>query len=312
MENVLKVIFCLFLLTSNCQKNNREFKEGSVITRDGIQLYYCIIGTGADTVIVPAAVLLKNDFKRLSPGRTLIFYDSRNRGLSQAVADSVQLGIEFELSDLRSICQHFKIKNTSLIGWSYLGAVVALYATNYPEQINRIIQIAPIPPRKNPYWQQYETIYKERLDSAGFAGSQRMRNIIKENTTSLTYDRICSRISAHAMFAKPENFDLFNRDFMELENESWENSNFTLSQIHASLEDWDWREKMSNLLMPVLVIQGEQDPLPMASASEWARILPDAHLVKIPSAGHLPFVERPDIFYPAVEQFLNGEWPDGS
>ncbi len=35
-----------------------------------------------------------------------------------------------------------------------------------------------------------------------------------------------------------------------------------------------------------------------------------ARLLKIPDSGHLPFVEQPDIFYPAVEQFLNGEWPE--
>ncbi len=63
--------------------------------------------------------------------------------------------------------------------------------------------------------------------------------------------------------------------------------------------------------MPVLTIQGEQDAIPMNSAQEWVEILPNARLFKIPDSGHLPFIEQPDIFYPAVEQFLNGQWPEG-
>jgi hypothetical protein len=32
----------------------------------------------------------------------------------------------------------------------------------------------------------------------------------------------------------------------------------------------------------------------------------------IPEAGHLPFVEKPDLFFPAVDAFLKGNWPDGA
>jgi hypothetical protein len=56
-----------------------------------------------------------------------------------------------------------------------------------------------------------------------------------------------------------------------------------------------------------LGMPGKQNPLPMNSAKEWVKILPNACLLRIPRFGHLPFVEQPDIFYPAVEQFLNGE-----
>ena len=60
-----------------------------------------------------------------------------------------------------------------------------------------------------------------------------------------------------------------------------------------------------------LGMPGKPDPLPMNSAKEWVEILPNARLLKIPNSGHLPFVEQPDIFYPAVEKFLNGELPEG-
>jgi hypothetical protein len=32
-------------------------------------------------------------------------------------------------------------------------------------------------------------------------------------------------------------------------------------------------------------------------------------LLVIEQSGHFPFVERPDVFFPAATAFLKGEWP---
>ena len=55
-----------------------------------------------------------------------------------------------------------------------------------------------------------------------------------------------------------------------------------------------------------------QDSLPMEGSRLWASYMPNARLMAIPEAGHLPFVEQPDTFYPAVDIFLKGEWPEKS
>jgi pimeloyl-ACP methyl ester carboxylesterase len=32
----------------------------------------------------------------------------------------------------------------------------------------------------------------------------------------------------------------------------------------------------------------------------------------IDNVGHFPHVEKPDIYFPAVEKFLSGGWPEGA
>jgi len=219
--------------------------------------------------------------------------------------------MQFELSDLENVRQHFELKQMSLIGWSYLGALVALYAAEHPKQVNRVVQIGPIPPRKHPYWQQFLTVYAARTDSAGLGCLQGMQDEIEGLATKEIYRTMYNRLQMAAMMANPKAIDRIQNDYLNLANEAPENIKFVMSKIYESLGDWDWRDDMSNLLMPVLTIQGEQDPLPMAGAEEWVEILPNARLLKISDSGHLPFVEQPEIFYPAVEQFLNGEWPEG-
>ena len=39
-----------------------------------------------------------------------------------------------------------------------------------------------------------------------------------------------------------------------------------------------------------------------------ARAMPNARLLVIKGAGHIPQIEQPDIFFDAVETFLKGGW----
>ena len=61
-----------------------------------------------------------------------------------------------------------------------------------------------------------------------------------------------------------------------------------------------------------MTIHGDYDAIPLESAMEWASLLPNGRLMIISNAGHLPWFERPGIFYSAVDIFLDGEWPESA
>src|SRR5262249_26580117 len=123
-----------------------RFSE-SYVPVEGLRLYARIVANGPDTVIIPASMYLFRDFARLAEGRTVIFYDPRGRGASDAVLDPSRLGIAYEIADLEAVRAHFDVPRVSLVGWSYMGAVVALYAAKYPQHVERVVQIAPGAPR---------------------------------------------------------------------------------------------------------------------------------------------------------------------
>lgn len=63
--------------------------------------------------------------------------------------------------------------------------------------------------------------------------------------------------------------------------------------------------------VPALVLHGAQDQLiPVVEAELLAGSLPDAELVVIPGAGHLPNLEQPDVFNDAVRVFLERYYED--
>ena len=63
---------------------------------------------------------------------------------------------------------------------------------------------------------------------------------------------------------------------------------------------------------PALVIHGAEDLIPVGASREWTATLPDAQLLIIPGSGHFPHLETPDLYFSAVDRFLNGEWPEGT
>jgi pimeloyl-ACP methyl ester carboxylesterase len=80
-----------------------------------------------------------------------------------------------------------------------------------------------------------------------------------------------------------------------------------------SIGGFDWSDSLARVgQVPRLVIHGARDNTPLAGNREWVAHQPNARLLVVEGAGHWPHYERPDVTLPAIEQFLEGEWPAGS
>lgn len=72
------------------------------------------------------------------------------------------------------------------------------------------------------------------------------------------------------------------------------------------IPDRGLRRRLPLITAPTLVVQGAADGLvPPAYAEEFGRLIPNARVVRIEGAGHLPMVEREGEFLRIVEGFLS-------
>jgi 3-oxoadipate enol-lactonase len=59
---------------------------------------------------------------------------------------------------------------------------------------------------------------------------------------------------------------------------------------------------------PALILTGEQDrALPPWQQRKLVDILPNSRQIMIPECGHLTYLERPDLFWPAVKRFMHSK-----
>src|SRR5690606_23227681 len=73
----------------------------------------------------------------------------------------------------------------------------------------------------------------------------------------------------------------------------------------------DRLERLRELMMPTLVVVGEQDRPFLAASRRMADRIADPRLAGIPDGGHSPQLEAPDAWWRAVSTFLAQHHPVG-
>jgi proline iminopeptidase len=239
----------------------------------------------------------------------LVLYDQRDRGHSDPVKDPSRIGVDYEVSDLESVRQQLKIEKMSLLGCSYLGGVVALYALEYPEHVERVIQVDPIPTRRE-LWKQAEQTLNARLDKTAVDRLEKIR----KGPGKVDPVRLCleaDKVNNPAYFGDPSAAARYHTP-CELPNEQLHNGDANWAALDRSLGDWDWRPRLKGIKVPVLLVYGTRDWIPESAAREWIRALSNGRLLVLPGVGHQSYWERPDLVFAAADVFLHGAWPDGA
>lgn len=292
-----------------------QSEEGSITLTDGAQLYFQRVGVGSATVLIPNGIYLIEDFQQFADGRTLVFYDVRNRGRSETVTDPTKLarGIEQDVDDIDAVRCHFGAVEVDLIGHSYVGLTVALYAMRYPAHVRRVVQIGPAQPdaaKKYPP----ELAFTDATMAEVMAEVGRMMQRPPEPGADPV--ALCEKFwsvlrkmyvfnTAHAARIQWGRCDLANeRNFMYY----WQRFiSPSIQALKLTAEDF------AKATAPVLVVHGNKDRnAPCGGGKDWAMQLPNARLLTVPDAAHAPWIEAPELVLGSIRAFLDGDWPSGA
>src|ERR1043165_3966572 len=124
-------------------------QEGYVTVEDGIRLYYRIEGSGPQTLVVvhggPGFSLesVRADFAPFAPNRRVIYYDQRGNGRSSLIDDPAALAWQRHVDDLEAIRRHFRLRKMTLLGNSWGGLLISLYAAAHPDRVERLVLDSP-------------------------------------------------------------------------------------------------------------------------------------------------------------------------
>jgi pimeloyl-ACP methyl ester carboxylesterase len=271
--------------------------EGYVTSPDGTRLFFRRIGTDARAMLLPSTFPLLEHFAPLAGERTIIAYDLRNRGRSDRVASS--RGVLDDVADLDAVRRHFELEQVDVLGHSYMGLTAILYALEHTAHVARVVQIGPIPP---------------------FAGRKYPSHLSRAEET-------LREISLH--FAKTQNeaelWPLLRALYVVEPNDAAKLDWPLIESPIAVMKHWVENlapsierlalnaEKLAAVRVPVLTIHGDQDRhAPYGGGREWALVLPNARLLTIERAAHVPWIEAPERVLGAISDFLAGDWPSSA
>jgi proline iminopeptidase len=291
-------------------------QEGRFKTEDGVELFYQKVGSGPQVVIVPAGLFTFDGLKPLaSKERTLIFYDMRNRGRSQHLSDLTKVSIQDDVRDLEAVRAHFRAKKFTPIGYSYLGLMVMLYTKDHPENVERIVQLGPVPLK---FGTKFPAEFDNTNDRSVFDGAkyEELQRLQKEGFDQKSPREYCEKDWAFYQVGlvadPPKNLDRLP-DPCSMENE-WPVNLRKHMRKHfgESVMPLDVpREEMSSrVTQPVLTIHGKKDRnAPYGAGREWSKILPNGRLLTLENAAHNSWADEPEKVMRAIDGFLKGKWP---
>jgi pimeloyl-ACP methyl ester carboxylesterase len=304
-----RVLAAAFLL-AGATVHAQPVDSGMATTAPGISIYYERHGTGANVVMVPNRLFMP-EWRQLSRvDRTLILYDMRNRGKSGRVQDTTQITIEGDVQDLEALRRHFRAERVSLVGYSYLGLMVALYATRYPDRVERLVQIGPVPRQFGTPYPADQTADASTLSAEGMAASQAWRAAYARG--DMNPPERCeafSRFIAFLVVGNPTNASRVPNVCVH-ENEQITNQERHLRAHFGDLQKRVYaKEPFTRLGHPVLTVHGTMDRnAPYGSGLEWATTFPNGRLITVVGGAHQVWLDD-DRVLADVSDFLAGSWP---
>jgi pimeloyl-ACP methyl ester carboxylesterase len=301
-------------LVATCAPSTRAQSPdtGRVMTSPGVSIYYEKVGSGPHVVLIPNRPFMPEFNQLRQDDRTLVLYDMRNRGRSGRVEDSSRITIMDDVDDLESLRRHVGAERVSLVGYSYLGLMVALYATRYPDRVVRMVQVGPVPRRYDTAFPDDQTAGASTLSQAALDAGTAWRTARDSATPQSNQQDLCRiqrRYIAFLLVGNPENSSKVP-DVCVYENEWPVNQTRHLSAHFQDIQTRDFpKAPFTTLSHPVLVVHGLLDRnAPYGAGLEWAATFRDARLITVPGGAHQVWLDDPMVLRD-IDAFLSGSWP---
>ena len=279
------------------------------------ELFYQTVGAGEPVVVVHGGPGLDHTYLRpwfdpLAETHKVVFYDQRGLGASRAVVSAAGLSMERYLTDIDRIREHVAQRERfALLAHSWGAIPALLYAMERPERLTALILVAPAEPGSR-FREQTDENQRARRDSADLAAIDSIRatpEFAEREAEAI------SRVFFHVFrgtFAEAGLADSVLR--VALHERTARQGQAVATLLMAPLQGLDLWDSLGEIDVPVLIVHGDQDPIPVEMVREMHDALPDSRLSLVAGSGHFPFIEKPADFWPVVQEFLRQRQRDGS
>ena len=264
----------------------------------GVSLFERRVGQGPPAVVLhggPGADhgYLLPGFDTLADRRELVYYDQRGGGRSP-VARDVPVGWQEHVADLEALREVWGLERFVLLGYSWGGLLAQLYATEYPDRVERLALVSPAPSWRAAR-EEFERRFAERSLAPALEQERRaLRETGLRERDPKAYERRLFELAVVPYFYDPAKVR---------ELTAFRVVGRTQQEVWRSLGDYDLRPALRGLRIPAFVLHGRDDPIPIEASRETAAEL-DAEFQALDRCGHCPHVERLDEFRRLVDAFL--------
>jgi pimeloyl-ACP methyl ester carboxylesterase len=251
----------------------------------GHPTWYTVQGTGDETVLLLHGGLSNSDALLdsigglLGEGRRVAAFDRRGHGRTADTPEAFHY--ESMVDETIAVIEHIGAP-LHIVGWSDGGIVGLLLALRRPELVGRLVVIGT-----NYHWNVLPGLTGE---SAGDG------SVDDPSTAEAEDDGIVALMAASYAERSPDGPEHFAVVAAK---------GFHLFGIEPELTDDD----LARVSVPVLVMVGDDDLVPLSHTAAFFAGLPEAQLAIVPGASHALPLEHPREVVGLIERFLGSDSP---
>ena len=295
-----------------------------------ISLHFDVYGKGRPVVIVhggpgiPYANAWKG-FKLLEDRFAFYYYHQRGAGKSTRPIDRFKsknypanvaqldqtLGIGAQIADIERIRRILKERKLLLVGHSFGGFIASLYTAEFPDQVEKLILVAPAAVLTPP--EEGSDLFEGVRHKIPQAAQTEYNSLLKEyfNFGDIFSKSDAELVDLHTQVGRyilmGMGYDASAIDLMTPTPGGW--SSFA---VYFSIGGSpDYRAAVGHVTAPTLILHGENDTIALKGSREYEKFIPNAKFVSIGCSdtnsvsGHFIYDDCPAKFAAAVRDFLD-------
>ncbi len=307
---------------SSAAASNVYRMEEGFVDAHGVLIYYKIIGRGAPLMIVHGGPGASHDYLLpyllpLARNNRLIFIDERGSGRSEKLEDASKYTVENMVEDVEAVRLALHLGKISLLGHSYGGVLAQAYAFKYQQNLTHLIlggtfystsEMNKVLAEEKNAMPPDALAKLNDLEKAGLFGKGKdwEKNRYPEDYAKLAWgDGYFPFLYQHRPDPVYDPLASNTATSWDLYREMWgSNGEFV---IDGNLKSVEYLDKLPSIKVPTLVICGDHDESNPRLSRTMHEKIAGSKLVIVPQAGHMAFVDQPNIYIKAVAEFLQGK-----
>lgn len=248
----------------------------ATLNRDGVNLYFETHGSGPGLLLShgfsATSQMWQGQIEALSKDHTLILWDMRGHGQSDAPSDDAAYSEALTTADMAALLDHHDLPSAIIGGLSLGGYMSLAFQVDFPERVDALLIIDTGPGYKN--------------DAARAAWNEQAKasaaNIEAEGLAALSGG---SRERSAATHRDLNGLVMAGRNMLTQHS----------PRVIQSLPE---------IRVPTIVVAGAEDEPFLAATDYMAAKIPGAEKVIIANGGHAVNIDQPDAFNTAICGFL--------
>ena len=273
-------------------KNGRIFYK---TMGNGIPLFIAHGGPGLDqTYLQPYLTLLAQRYQ-------VVFFDQRGAGKSLTSSNDVtHCTLQQFIQDIESVRLHLNLEKIILMGHSW-GALLALYyAQEYQQNVYGLLLL-----NTQPVDQQSQELFEHHF-------AEKIKPIKDALQPFFSYNHFKQLNQKALTDLYTLLFSVYTyrpQDAYKLQLSFTPQSACNAFKIEEKFLTQELPQNpltaLETIVIPVLVVHGQQDIVPVSTAQKLAKMLLNSRLIVLNECGHFPYVEQPSHLYEAINAFID-------